>query len=174
LLLGLAALVSACASYYPEPVNGLSDQQAWLALPLRRWLAEDRAEPEAFAICRPPDCGSGMAVVVVRTQGQDADRAETVLKRPELLARALEDMRGRKNRNPKGTVRTVAAVERLTSGRLQGFVLSLNRPDGERPAYGASLGARTADGLRIVLAIGESREAVQATVLRVAAEHLRS
>jgi hypothetical protein len=173
-LLVVAAALSACATYYPAPILGLADAGSWQSLPLRRWLAEDRAEPEALAICRPPECGPGMAVVVVLTRGRDADRAEAVLKQPEALARALEDMRDRKRRNAKAPVRTVAAVERLRSQDLQGFLLFLDREDGARPAYGAALGRRTRDGLRVVLAIGESREAVQATAVRVAAEHLGS
>jgi hypothetical protein len=169
LLLVIAISIPACASYYPEPVNGLTDQQAWLALPMRRWLAEDRAEPEALAICRRPDCASGMVVGVLRTRGKDADEAEAVLRAPERLAKALEDMRGRKSK-----VRTAASVRRLKTGTLHGFVLALGRSDGERPAYGAALGTRTGDSLRIVMAIGEDPNAVEATARRVASEHLGS
>jgi hypothetical protein len=165
----IVAAVSACASYYPEPVLGLSDAQSWLALPMRRWLAEDRAEPEALAICRRSECGSDMVVGVLRARGKDADEAEAVLRAPERLARALEDMRGRKSK-----VRTAASVRRLKTGALHGFVLALARSDGERPAYGAALGSRTRDGLGIVMAIGEDPNAVQATALRIASEHLGS
>jgi hypothetical protein len=168
-LLLLLGLFSACASYYPEPVRGVSNASAWVALPLRRWLAEDRAEPEAVAICRPPECGPGMVVAVVRTHGEDADEAEAVLRNPERLARALEDMRDRKSK-----VRTKAAARRLTDGALQGFALELARDDGERPAFGAALGRRTGDGLEFVLAIGDDRDAVEATLRKVAAQHLIS
>jgi hypothetical protein len=161
--------VSACASYYPQPVDGLSDDRSWLALPLRRWLADDRAEPEAVAICLPSDCGSGMVVSVVRTRGKDADEAETILNAPERLARALETMRDRKSK-----VRTVASVRKLESGAVRGFLLTLARADGDRPAFGAALGSRTAEGLRIVLAIGSDPNEVEATARRVAAKHLGS
>jgi hypothetical protein len=165
--------MSACASYYPEPVDGLPDPESWVALPLRRWLVEDRVEPEAVAICRPPDCGSPMVVGVVQARGRDADDAEAVLKAPERLARALEAMRDRKSRNPDH-VRTIASAERLNSGRYKGFVLTLSRSDGDRHAFGAALGRRTANGLRVVLAIGADRDAVEATVRRVAERHLGS
>jgi len=135
----LASVLAACAAYYPEPVEGLSDSSSWIALPLRSWLAEDRAEPEAVALCRPPDCGPGMVVGVVRLHGKDANEAEAVLNHPDRLAQALEEMRGRKSK-----VRTVATARRLADGPSQGFLLSLGRDDGERAVYGAALGRRDA------------------------------
>lgn len=168
-LLLLVGALAACSAYYPEPVEGLSDAGSWVALPLRRWLAEGRAEPEAVAICRPPDCGPGMVVAVVQSHGRDADEAEAVLRSPERLARVLEDMRDRKSK-----VRTVAAVRRLADGPLQGFALTFGRDDGQRAVYAAALGRRMAGSLRVVLAIGESPESVEATARRVAAQHLGS
>jgi hypothetical protein len=169
LLLLLAVALSSCVSAYPEPVEGLPDAGSWTALPLRSWLAEDRAEPEAVAICRPPDCGPRMVVGVVRLHGEDADQAEAILRDPDHLARALEEMRGHKSK-----VRTIATARRLAEGPSQGFVLFLGRDDGERAVHGAALGRRDADGLRVVLAIGENAEAVEATARRVAARHLGS
>jgi len=168
-LLLLASVLAACAAYYPEPVEGLTESSSWIALPLRSWLAEDRAEPEAVALCRPPDCSPGMVVGVVRLHGKDANEAEAVLNHPDRLAQALEEMRGRKSK-----VRTVATARRLADGPSQGFLLSLGRDDGERAVYGAALGRRDGGGLRVVLAIGDNAEAVEATARRVAARHLGS
>jgi hypothetical protein len=147
---------------------GVPPGEPWFALPLKRWLAEDRAEPEALAVCRRPECGPAMVVSVLRVTGPDADIAEAVLGRPERLRAALEDMKGRKSK-----VRSVAQVRRIEDGAFQGFALSLGRADGERrPAHAAALGRRAGAGLRLVLVIGEDEDAVEAAVRRVAAQHL--
>ena len=67
----------------------------WEALPLRKWLAEDRAEPEALAFCAPPECRPGLVVGVVRLTGRDAEITDGILKNPERLARALRSPAGR-------------------------------------------------------------------------------
>ena len=69
----LPAVWLAACSYYSRPVEGLPPT-AWLDLPLRRWLAEDRAEPLAVAVCRLPECGPDMVVGVVEIHGRDDER----------------------------------------------------------------------------------------------------
>jgi hypothetical protein len=164
----LGALLAGC-SYIPREVAGLPEEQPWFALPLRSWLAEDRTEPEAVAICRDPACGTGLVVSVVRLTGEDARITRALLERPEPLVRAVEQP------NPNGAARTVATVRRLRAGTSRGFLLTLEREDGSRaPAYGAALGKASGEDLRIVIVIGGSEEAVEATLRRVAVEHLGS
>src|SRR3712207_49644 len=88
----LAALLAAC-NLYPRAVQGVPVGEPWFALPLGEWLGEGRAEPEAMAACRPPACGPGLAVSVVRVSRTDAAVAERLLADPAPLARALEATR---------------------------------------------------------------------------------
>ena len=67
----LAGWLVGC-SLYPVPVRGVPTDAPWFALPLGEWLGEDRAEPEAVAACRPPECRPGLVVSVVRISGPDA------------------------------------------------------------------------------------------------------
>jgi hypothetical protein len=171
-LLLLAVWLAAC-SYYPRPVEGLSPT-AWLDLPLRRWLADDRAEPLAVAICRLPECGPDMVVSIVELHGRDADAAEAVLKDPERLVRALRmrtDNGGSKEGRTDGLPVAVAARP-LRDGLLKGFTLSLSRTDGSRAVFGAALGHRTGSDLRVVLAIGADPDAVEAATRKAALENL--
>ena len=136
-------------------------------LPLRRWLAEDRADPEAIAVCRPPVCGPGLVVGVVRLTGREADRTEAALADPQKLARALSIPK-----DPKAAIRAQAAAKRLEAGPARGFALALQRSDGSRPAHGAVLGQRFGPDLRLVMVIGEEAETVETTARRVARDHL--
>ena len=52
-LLILALSLSICG-YIPRPVAGVPPGAPWEALPLRKWLAEERAEPVALSFCAPP------------------------------------------------------------------------------------------------------------------------
>jgi hypothetical protein len=161
-----ALLLLGCSAY-PRAVEGVPVGESWVALPLRSWLAEGRAEPQAVAICRPPDCGPGLVVSVLHLAGEDARTAGALLRNPEPLARALEKPK------PTSTVRTLAAVERLRAGRDRGFLLRLERADGgKRPAFGAALGREVEGALRLVFVVGDDGAAVEETVRRVAAEHL--
>jgi hypothetical protein len=164
----LGTLLVAC-SYIPREVAGLPEEQPWFALPLRSWLAEDRMEPEAVAICRGPECGAGLVASVVRLTGEDARTTQAVLDRPERLVRALERAK------PNAKARTVATMRRLQVGASRGFLLVLQREDGTRPpAYGGALGQPAGKDLRVVMVIGGSEEAVEATLRRVAVDHLGS
>jgi hypothetical protein len=167
---GLLIGVLAGCQYVPRAVEGVPVEAPWAALPLRAWLAENRAEPEALALCRPPDCGPGLAVAVVRVSGAEREAAEAVLQHPDRLARALE--------GPGGKTRPVATVASATPIReadATGFVLSLGRRDGSKPpAFGAALGRRHGGDLRIVLAIGEDAGHVEAAARRVARQHLEA
>ncbi|MBM1174988.1 hypothetical protein [Microvirga arabica] len=167
--LALALSVASCG-YIPRQVAGLSVDASWDALPLRKWLAEDRSEPVALAFCAPPACGPGLAVSVVRVTGKDADITEGVLKDPERLARALRSPAGRGK-----PVKTLVTVERLRGGPHPGFAIDLAPADnGKPPAYGAAFGKREGGTLSVVLVIGEVQDAVRETAREVAARELGS
>ena len=126
-------------------------------------------EPEAVAICRAPECGTDMVAGVVLLTGEDARITGGLLDRPEPLVRAIARPK------PGGRAETAASVRRLRDGSGRGFLLTLARADGTRPpAYGAALGRETREGLRVVLVIGGNEEAVEATLRRVAVDHLGS
>lgn len=169
LVLTLALSLASCG-YIPRQVAGIPADTSWGALPLRKWLAEDRAEPVALSFCAPPECGPGLTVGVIRLTGKDADITETLLKDPERLARALRSPAGRER-----PVTTHITVERLKEGPFPGFAIDLAPADGsKRPAYGAAFGKREGEALSIVLVIGENPDAVRATAKDVAARELGS
>ncbi|ANY78415.1 hypothetical protein BB934_09395 [Microvirga ossetica] len=168
LILVLALTLASCG-YIPRQVAGLSADTSWDALPLRKWLAEDRAEPVALSFCAPPECGPGLAVSVIRLTGKDADITDALLKDPERLARALRSPAGRER-----PVKTRITVERLNDP-YPGFAIDLAPADGsKRPAYGAAFGRREGEALAVVLVIGEAQDAVLATARDVAARELGS
>ena len=192
LSLGAALAVAALGAcgYIPQAVEGVPPGPPWQALPLRRWLAEDRAEPEAMALCAPPGCRPGLAVGVVRLKGEDARQAEAVLEDPSALARALrtapakplpgKSLPGKSpsGKSPSGRtakpVRTLVSARPLQDGPYRGFAISLAPADGRKaPAYGAALGRRSADSLDVVLVIGDDEASVQSTVRSVAEHELR-
>lgn len=169
LLLFLALGLAACG-YIPRQVAGLPSGMSWDALPLRKWLAEDRAEPVALSFCSPPECRPGLAVSVVRLTGRDARITESLLNDPERLARALRSPAGRAK-----PVTTRIAVERLDNPPYRGFAISLAPADGgKKPAYGAAFGRRKDEDLTVVLVIGEEADAVRETALTVAERELGS
>jgi hypothetical protein len=155
-------------SFYAADVHGLPAHEAWAALPLREWLNDGRGEPEAIAVCSPPECGPPLAVGVMRLTGVDAATAEALLRNPEPLARALRDRAAGKR-----PVLTEVAVKPLQDSPYQGFTIRLGRRDNARhPAFGAALGRRAGADLHIVLVIGEDAATVEMTARNVAAEHL--
>jgi hypothetical protein len=159
------AFLAACTAI-PQAVRGVPAAEPWFALPLGEWLAEDRVQPEAIAVCRPPACGPGLVAGVMRLNGADAKAAERILADPGPLARALRQAK-------KDRPGTIVAVRLLEAGAAGGFGLTLARRDGKRrPAHAAALGQRSGDGLRIVLVIGEDAVSVEETARRVALEHL--
>ena len=163
--LAFFGILAACG-YIPRPVEGVPSGAPWEALPLRKWLAEDRAEPQALSFCAPPACAPGLAVGVVRLKGWDADVTRALLQDPERLARALRSSAGRDK-----PVETAISVKRLNSTPYIGFTIGLApRNDGKPPAYGAALGRPSGESLDVVLVIGNDPASVQETVRRVA-EH---
>jgi hypothetical protein len=123
-----------------------------------------------MAFCAPPECRPGLVVGVIRLTGRDAATAEAVLTDPERLARALRAPADRAK-----PVTTIVSVNRLDEGTFHGFGISLAPANGRKPpAYGAALGWRLGDDLRLVLAVGEDAEVVQATARRVATRELGS
>jgi hypothetical protein len=172
-VLGMA--LTAC-SYFPRTLEGLPDGPAWTSLPLTDWLAEDRAEPEAVALCE--ECGSGgMAAGVVRLFGASAQEAEAVLRAPQGLARTLE-AKSRERRDPKAKFKAKPVPVKVSTRPLgaagsSGFLLTLTREDGAKPpVYGAALGQREKEALAVILVIGTDAEAVESIARRIAVEHL--
>lgn len=167
-LILLVAIGLAACDYIPRTVAGLPTDASWDALPLRKWLAEDRAEPIALSFCAPPACSPGLAVSVIRLKGRDAQITESLLKDPERLARGLRSPVDRKK-----PVRTDIAVERLKDMPYPGFAITLSPRDGDKPpAYGAAVGRRSGEDLELVLAIGLSPEVVRQSVREAAAREL--
>jgi hypothetical protein len=164
------SLVLTGCDYVPRPVAGLPPGDPWGALPLRKWLAEDRAEPVALAFCAPPECRPGLVAGVIRLTGTDARIADAVLNDPGRLARALRSPAGRQR-----SVQTAVSVAPLEGTPYRGFSISLAPADGgKRPAYGAAPGRPEGEDLMIVLVIGEDPEAVHATARQVAERELGS
>jgi hypothetical protein len=169
ILLLIAVSLTGC-DYIPRTVAGLHADASWGALPLRKWLAEDRAEPIALSFCAPPECSPGLAVSVVRLKGRDAQVTEALLKDPERLARAL---RSPATRNKP--VRTAVTAERLKNAPFPGFIITLASTEGGKPpAYGAALGRRSGEDLDVVLVIGQAADAVEQTAREVAAREFGS
>jgi hypothetical protein len=166
---GAAIAALAGCHLVPRAVEGVPFSDPWLVLPLNEWLAEERAEPEAIALCRPPVCGPGLVVAVVRLTGAEADRAEAVLRDPARLAKALGAPRDPRPRFPAR-----ASAKRLDAGRARGFTVALARADGSRAAYGAAVGQRSGADLSVAIVIGEDPGSVEETARRVAREHLGS
>lgn len=169
------AAVGACACFllgcvhYPEPVKGLPAGDPWLAFPLRSWLAEGRTVPEALVACLKPECPTRIAVAVIRATGFDADRLDALLSNPDPLTR----MAGPPTSNARGKTESQVSVTPMREGRSRGFGIVMSRTDGvQRAVYGAALGQRIEEGLRLILVIGDDADSVQATARRVAAEYL--
>jgi hypothetical protein len=170
LIILILSLTVASCGYIPRQVAGLPSDRPWEALPLRKWLAEDRADPIALAFCAPPECSPGVAVSVIRLTGKDADITDAVLKDPERLARGLRSPAGRGK-----PVKTQITVERLRDASYPGFAIDLAPADGsKRPAYGAAFGKREGEALLVVLVIGETPDSVRETAKDVAARELGS
>lgn len=166
----LVVLAVAACGYIPRPVEGVPPGAPWEALPLRKWLAEDRAEPQALAFCAPPECRPGLMVSVVDLRERDADISESLLRDPTRLARALESPA-----KPGQKVRTIVSASPIQEGASRGFTISLAPSDGKKaPAYGAALGLRSGSILKLVLVIGEDEASVLSTIRQVASRELNS
>ena len=171
-----ALFATAGCSYFPDPIAGLPEslQAPWINLPLRPWLAEDRATPEAVAICVPPVCRPGMVVSVVLLRGADAEAAERLLRDPAPLAARLATPAPPPAKGAKPRQRSVSTIVPLQEGTARGFAIDIVREDGKRHAHGAALAHRDGADLRVVLVVGEEKSAVLSAVRRAAAPHLQS
>jgi hypothetical protein len=168
-LIALLGLIAGCG-YIPRAVEGVPPGDPWQALPLRKWLAEDRAEPHAISFCAPPECRPGLVVGVIDLTGRDANITEAILRDPSRLTRAFASP-VREDR----TVGTIASAHIIREGDFRGFAMSLaSREDGKRPAYAAALGQRREERLRVILVIGEDETSVRITLGDVARAELRS
>ena len=99
-----------------------------------------------------------------------------MLRDPSVLQRELEQRnRGRRkaralSRRP--SVRATVSVAPWNEDGYTGFVVSLARPNGERPAFGAVLG-RLGDPLRFVVAVSDGVEAARLNARSAAKASLR-
>jgi len=170
-LLGFLALAGCI--YAPRGVEGLPTDEAWVALPLRGWLAEGRGRPEAVVACLSADCPHRLMVAVVALQGDDARAAAQIIENPEILSAHLRERDEADTDKRRKEIRTAVETRRLVLDRLRGFVVTLSREGGGRPpAHGAVLGRPEGDSLRIVLAIGENADVVEGAVRQVAEARL--
>jgi hypothetical protein len=166
--LGLAAWALSGCIYLPSHTEGLPSGSAYVALPLRGWIAEGGIKAEGIAGCFAAECAPRVAVGIFRATGEEARTLEAVLREPERLVRFLA-ARDAADTNPRRKgIRTVAAVEKLHEGGAAGFAATLAREDGTRAAHAVVLGAETRDGLRVAIMIGESPEGVRMTARDVA------
>lgn len=165
--LAAALVLSGCIAF-PEPVAGVPQDGSWVALPLTRWIDDERGRPEAVAFCAT--CPHRVAVGVLDLSPDEARGARSVLDDPALLVRQMaagRDARPVKKPPPRSTV----AVEPLREGTWRGFSVELARADRKgHPVYGAVLGRTAGERLRAVVAIGDDAAAVTSTARTVAAQ----
>lgn len=177
-LLAVVVLLASGCSYLPRPVEGVPSGDPWAALPLKRWIGEGRIAPEAVAGCWTADCPSRLAVGVFRASGEEAEALARVLADPERLARVLRNpppprAGPARARKPEARVPIEVSAAPLAEGAARGFLVTLARRDGSRPpVHGAAFGARDADGLGVVIAVGERADAVERAARRAARGHL--
>lgn len=170
-LAAAAFLLGGCI-YTPRAVQGLPSGGPWFALPLRGWLSEGRALPEAITACGSADCESRLAAGVFRLTGQQATEALAVLRNPAALERVLRE-EDAKAAAEKGRRPAEIRVEALREGAFPGFMLTITSPDGSRPPlYGAAIGASEGAALRTIIVIGQDRQAVREAARKAAQESL--
>ncbi len=170
LLACLVPLVLAGCLASPRGIEGVATDEAWTALPLRAWLAEGRATPEAVVACLSPDCPHRLAVAIIALTGEDARQAAAILRDPGPLAAQLRERDAADTDKRRAAIRTQVAVRPLDEAGLPGFVLTLSREDGARPpAHAAALGRLAGGSLSLVLAIGTDEAATVAAARQAAA-----
>ncbi len=174
-VLSLAALLAlgACA-YAPRGLEGVSGGEGWTALPLRGWLAEGRARPEAIVACLTADCPHRLAVALITLQGEDARTAEAVLRDPERLAAHLRE-RDEADKDPRrAKVRSEVRARAIGTADAPGFAITLGRADGTRPpAHAAAQGRLRGESLELLLAVGDDEAATLAALRGAADTRLR-
>jgi len=144
------------------------DGEAWLALPMRKWLGthEHVGYPEAVIACIAPGCPNRLAVGVFRLEGATAERAERDLRNPQMLARglALQD-----DGDTAAAIDIDIAEHRLDD--LSGFTISMRAPQADgRALHGAAVGRREGDELRLILAVGDDLQVVRAALAQIHAK----
>jgi hypothetical protein len=172
LLLCLAGCVlPAGCIYVPAYVEGMPAGASWVALPLEAWVTEGGVQAEAITACFAPDCAPRAGVGLFRATGEAARTVEAVLRRPERLARHLEDRAAAAAATKRpGAGRAIQTVTPLKDGSLAGFTLAMAREDGSRAAHAAVIGKRSGEALRFVIVVGADEEAVRATAREVVAK----
>lgn len=190
-VVGLCLLAS-CA-YVPVAVEGLpvrpdpaasSSDNPWIFVPVGAWITRETARPVSVGMCGGVGCPGQISVAVVDLTGEDARRAERTLRQPQGLARDLEAGNRRRIALVRAAQRNVpsaiaqrrippevaASVQRLVSGRFQGFRLTMRRAaDGTRLSHAAVLSHRRAGALRVVVVVGPNAQQVE-TASKMAAE----
>ncbi|MGP9820606.1 hypothetical protein ACTZWW_11370 [Salinarimonas sp. NSM] len=166
---GIATLAGCVGG--PRLVAGLPDETGWLVLPLDRWSALDRGEPEGIAACLDADCPDRLMVSVLRLRGEAAQEARAVLADPQRLAAFLAARDRADESEARRAVTTRVETRPLAIEGLDGFAVSLTAPATGRTAHGATLAREEQGGeLRLALVVGDDAAAVEAALRQVAAE----
>ncbi len=145
--------------------------EAWLALPMGKWLGT-RAHvgyPEAVIACIAPGCPNRLAVGVFRLEGETAERAERDLRNPQMLARGLATQDDTDGDPAAPGIEIDIAAHSLDD--LSGFTISMRAPQADRRAlHGAAIGRREEGDLRLILAVGDDLQVVRAALAQIHAE----
>jgi hypothetical protein len=167
--IGLVFALAGCI-YVPASVEGVPAGASWVALPLRGWLSEGSVRAEAITACFAPDCAPRAGVGVFRATGEEARAIDAILRKPERLARQLEQRAeaGRSGKPP--AAKAVPTVAPMREGGMAGFALDLVRADGSRAAHAVVLGKPSGEALRFVMVIGEDEPAIQRLAREVASK----
>ncbi|WP_372421594.1 hypothetical protein [Salinarimonas chemoclinalis] len=166
----VAALVLAGCVVGPRLVAGLPDETGWLVLPLDRWSALDRGEPEGIAACIDAACPDRLMVSVLRLRGEAAREARAVLADPRRLADFLAARDRADESEARRAVTTRVETRPLAIDGLRGFSISLVASGTGRTAHGATLARDEGGELRLALVVGDDAAAVDAALRQVAAE----
>lgn len=171
-----AAVILALAGCYPSgrSVAGVAETDRWFSLPFEDFLHEGDAEPEALSFCASEDCPDRLAIGVIKVTGNSAEQLRRILRRPDLLVMELE-ARKRKPTLSRAAAKTdgqhidtTLKVVPFHHEAAQGFSLVMSRKDGKGHVAGMVLGWRSGEALHVVIAIGNSDNAVmQAAVQAV-------
>ncbi|KPQ10002.1 MAG: hypothetical protein HLUCCO17_12915 [Saliniramus fredricksonii] len=148
-----------------EPDGG----EAWLALPMRKWLGTRKhvGYPEAVIACIAPGCPNRLAVGIFRLEGDTAKRAERDLRNPQVLARGLAAQDDGDPAAP--AIEIDIAAHSLDD--LSGFTISMRAPQADgRALHGAAIGRREGADLRLILAVGDDPQVVRAALAQIHAE----
>jgi hypothetical protein len=156
--------------YAPASVEGVPADASWVALPLRGWLSEGGVRAEAITACFAPDCTPRAGVGVFRATGEEARMIGAILRKPERLARHLEERADARRSGKPPAATAVPTVAPVQDRGAAGFALDLAREDGSRAAHAVVLGKPSGEALRFVIVIGEDEAAIHRLAREVASK----